>query len=155
MFGDRRDDAGNVGLLEGVLTNIPQVYLAGDGQERDRIQVRVGDAGHQIGGAGAGGGDADAGLTRGPGIAAGAVRRALLVPHQDMLKVVASQILIKIEDLAAGVAKYHVHPFFHEKFDDVLRAVFHFIRLRSFQNSIASGCPMGLAENASQYYITG
>ena len=50
----------------------------------DRVEVGVGDAGDQVGGAGAAGGGADADLAGGAGVAVGGVRRALLVAHQHV-----------------------------------------------------------------------
>ena len=57
----------------------PVMATIGDG-----IEVGIGDAGDQVGGARAGGGQADAHLAGGPGIAVGGMGGALLVAHQDV-----------------------------------------------------------------------
>ncbi len=86
VFDDRLGDAGDVDFLEGVGADEVAAHLAGDGDHRRRIQIGVGDAGDQVGGPGAAGGDTDAGLAGCPGIAVGGVGRALLVAHQVMLQ---------------------------------------------------------------------
>ena len=84
VLDDRQRDAGGVGLLEGVGADEVAAHLAGDGHHRDRVHVGVGDAGDQVGGAGAARGQADADLAGRSGVAVGRVRGALLVAHQDV-----------------------------------------------------------------------
>ena len=57
--------------------------LAGDGDERHGIQLGVGEAGDEVGGAGAAGGDADADLAGAAGVALGGEAAALLVARQN------------------------------------------------------------------------
>ena len=58
-------------------------HLAGDGDQRHGIHVGVGDAGDEVGRAGAAGGHADARPAGGAGVAFGGKRAALLVARQD------------------------------------------------------------------------
>ena len=52
VLGDRHRDAADVGLLEGVGADRGGADLAGDGDDRDRVHVRVRDRGDQVGGPG-------------------------------------------------------------------------------------------------------
>ena len=84
MFGDRHRQSGNVDFLEGIPAKQGSPYLTGDGNYRYRIHIRGGQAGHQIGRAGSGGGDTDAGLPGGAGISIRRMRRPLFMHRQDM-----------------------------------------------------------------------
>ena len=55
------------------------------------IELGVGEAGDEVGGAGAAGGDADADLAGGAGVALGREAAALLVPRQDGAQPVAGR----------------------------------------------------------------
>ncbi len=85
VLDDRQGDAGDVSLLKGVAADLGRGHLPRQGDHRNRIHVGVGDAGHQVRGAGAGRGNADPRLAGGPGVAVGSVGSALFVAHQDML----------------------------------------------------------------------
>ena len=60
VLGHRQRDAGDVDLLEGVLADERRGHVAGDGDDRDGVQLRRGDAGHEVRRAGAGGAHAHA-----------------------------------------------------------------------------------------------
>ncbi len=79
--------------------------LAGDGDQWHRIHRRVGDAGDEIGRAGAGGGDAHAGLAGGARIRIGRERGSLLMAHQDVAQLRARQRVIDRHDRAARITE--------------------------------------------------
>ena len=64
-----------------------------------------GDAGDEVGGAGAGGGHADADLAGGARVAVGHVRGALLVAHEDVADGELAQRVVDGQDGAAGIAE--------------------------------------------------
>ena len=64
-------------------------HLAGDGDQRNAVELGVGDGGDEVRRAGAAGGHADAELAGAAGVALGGERAALLVPRQDRAKLVA------------------------------------------------------------------
>lgn len=64
MFRDRTRYLHDRRLLERVGTYHPARDLAGDGNERDAVEQRVGETADEVGGSGAGGGYADAGPPR-------------------------------------------------------------------------------------------
>ena len=49
VFGDRDGQAIGVDLLKGVGADQGARHLAGDGDDRDRVELRVGDGGQQVG----------------------------------------------------------------------------------------------------------
>ena len=102
VLGDRLGDADDVGLLEGVPADHRPRHLPGDGDQRRAVHVGRGDAGHQVGGAGPGRGDAHARPAAGARIAVGGVRRGLLVPHQHVpQRRVLGQRVVERHDRAA------------------------------------------------------
>ena len=84
MFGAGACDARNVHLLERVVADEPGGYLPGEDHQRDGIAVRGRDAGHRVGGSGAGCGHADADLARGAGVSVGGVNGGLLMTYQNV-----------------------------------------------------------------------
>ncbi|MOA29499.1 hypothetical protein D3C78_1505160 [compost metagenome] len=62
MFGAGQRQAEDIDLLKGIGANQCGAYLTGDRYQRNRIQQRIGQAGDQVGGAGAGSGDTNAHL---------------------------------------------------------------------------------------------
>ena len=84
VLGDRHGDAGDVGLLEGVGPDQGAPDLAGDRDDRNGVHLRVGQRGHQVGGARTRGGHHHADLAGGVRVTAGRVAGALLVADQDM-----------------------------------------------------------------------
>ncbi len=80
--------------------------LAGDRDERDAVEHGCGEAGDEVGRAGAGGRHAHARAARGAGVAVGHVGGALLVADQDVVDGgEVAQGVVDGEDRAAGVAE--------------------------------------------------
>ena len=81
-----------------------------------------GDAGGQVGGAGAGGGEAHTHLSGGAGIAVCGVGGALLVGGQNVADpaLIPVQFVIDVQDGAAGIAEDSVHLLFQQTFQDGL-----------------------------------
>ena len=124
MLDDRQRDAGGVGLLEGVGADEVGADLAGDGYQGDRVHIGVGDAGDQVGRAGPAGGDADAHLARGAGIAVGRMHGALLVAHQDVAQPLGiEQGVVERDDHPAGEAEEHLAALGFQGGDDGLRTL--------------------------------
>ena len=78
VFGARSRDAGSVGLLKCIVANQVRRHLAGDADQRDAIHQRIGQAGHRIGGAGAGRHQDHPDLAGGAGVSFGGVDGAAL-----------------------------------------------------------------------------
>ena len=97
--------AEDVGLLEAVGADQLGADLAGDEDGRHRVQHRVGDRRDQVGRAGAGGGEGDADLARGLGVALGRVPAALLVAHLDVAELGVDQGVVGGQVGAAGDAE--------------------------------------------------
>ena len=123
VLGHRQRDAGDVDLLERVLADERPGHVAGDRDHRHGVQLRGGDAGDEVGGAGAAGAHAHADLAAGPGVAVGRVGAALLVPDEDVpdLGVVAEDVVDR-EDDAAGVAEQRVRALADERLHEGVRA---------------------------------
>ena len=68
-------------LLERVGPDHGRVHLTGDGDDRRRIHLGIGETSHEVGRTGAAGRHADADLARGAGVAVGHEPAALLVPR--------------------------------------------------------------------------
>ena len=105
VLGDGQGDAGDVDLLEGVGAEDLGGDLSGDADDGDGVEHGRRDAGDEVGGAGAGGGHADADLARGAGVAVGHVRGALLVADEDVVDRELAQGVVGGEDGSAGVAE--------------------------------------------------
>ncbi len=106
VLGDGQGDAGDVDLLEGVGAEDFGGDLAGDGDEGNAVQHGCCEAGDEVGGAGAGGGHADAGAAGGAGVAIGHVGGALLVADEDVVDGGEfAEGVVDGEDGAAGVAE--------------------------------------------------
>ncbi len=124
VLDDRQGDAGDVGLLKGVGADQVVLDLAGDGDQRDGVEVGVGDAGHEVGGAGAARGQADADLAGGARVAVGGVHRALLVAHEHVTQLGSVvQRVVERDHHPAGKAEQGVAAFGFERSDDGLRAL--------------------------------
>ena len=121
VLGDRQRDAGDVGFLEGVRADELAAHLAGDADDRRAVHHRRGDAGDQVGRAGAGGGDRHADLAGGAGVAVGHVRRALLVPHQHVADGVVEHRVVGGQDGPARIAEDAGHAFADERLPQNLR----------------------------------
>ena len=84
VLGHRHRDTHDVGLLEGIRSDQGGAHLTRDGNHRDRVHVRIGEGGHQVGSPRTRGRHADANSTRRVGIARRRVPGSLLMPHQDV-----------------------------------------------------------------------
>ena len=102
-------DTGDVGLLEAVGADQVGRHLPGDGDDRDRVHVGVGDRRDQVRGARAAGRHADADAPGGLGVPGGRVTGALLVPDQDVPDHLGvEQRVVGRQDRAARDAEHHV-----------------------------------------------
>ena len=124
VLDDRHHDARDVGLLKGIRADQVRGHLAGDGDQRRGVQERVRNRRDEVGGAGATGGDADADLAGGTGVALGHVARALLVAHEHVLDGVVDRHegVVERQDRAAGDAPADRDVLGLERSDDRLRA---------------------------------
>ena len=95
--------------------------LAGDADDRRRVHHRGGDAGDHVGRAGPGRRDRDADLAGRARVAVGHVRRALLVPHQDVADRVVEHRVVGRQNRAARIAEDDVDALAHEAFPENLR----------------------------------
>ena len=110
MLGDRHAQAIGVHLLKGVGADHALRHLAGDGHQRDGIQLGVGNRGQQIGGARAGRGQAHRRLAGGARHALGDKAGALFVAGQHVVDFGGRrQGVVKRQDGAAGNARQHAH----------------------------------------------
>ncbi len=109
VLDDRQGQPEHVQFLERVGAQQRGGDLAGDADHRHRIQHRIGDAGDQVGGARAGGGDADADPATGTGETVGGQGGALLVADQDVLQPGIHQGVVERHDGAARIAEQRMH----------------------------------------------
>ncbi len=111
VLGAGPRDADRVAFLEGVVADEMGRHLAGEADHGDRIHQRVGEAGHRIGGAGAGGDQHHAALAGGAGIAFRRMGGALLVADEDVLDLLLLEdLVIDRQDRAAGIAEDMLDP---------------------------------------------
>jgi hypothetical protein len=106
VFGNGQRDAGDVDFLEGVGAENLGRDVGGDSDDGDGIEHGRGDAGDEIGCAGAAGGEADADLAGGAGVAIGHVGSALLVADEDVMDGELAQRVVGGEDGSAGITEY-------------------------------------------------
>src|SRR5262249_25971303 len=117
-------DADDVRLLEGVVADELGRDLTGDRDDGRRVHHRVGEAGDEVRRAGAARGHANADFARGAGVAFRGVRRALLVAHEDVVDALPLlvELVVHVEDRAAGVAEDDVYTFANEALHHDARA---------------------------------
>ena len=101
--------ARDVRLLKDVSAQQVASYLTGNGDHRNRIRIGGGNAGNQIGRAGARGGNANAGKAAAAGIAACRMRRVLLLTHQNVLNGRIIELVIERANRRAGVAEHNLN----------------------------------------------
>ena len=111
VLGDRAADLDHRRFLEGVGADDVRGHLAGDRDDRQRIQLGVGESGDQVQRPGPGGGHDDAGLAGDAGVALGGEDPALLVPRQDRadLVAIARERLVHGHARPARVGEDHFH----------------------------------------------
>jgi len=111
VFGDGQSDAGDVRLLEGVGAYQFASHLSGDADNGGGVHHGCGDSRHHIGGAGPGSGNRYAHFSAGARVAVRHVRRALLVPHQDVMDGAVLKRVISRQNRPARVAKHMLYAF--------------------------------------------
>ena len=122
VLGDGQRDARDVAFLEGVGADQLAAHLPGDADDGRGIHHRRRDTGHEVGGAGAGGGNRHADLPGRPGVTVGHVGGALFVAHQHVPDRVVEHRVVGGKDGSARVAEDAGHAFAHQRFPEDLRA---------------------------------
>ena len=122
MLGTVARDADRVRLLEGVGADQAGRHLPGDDDDRDRVHQRVGDAGNDVGRAGAAGDEVDAGLAGRAGIALRGVDGGLFVANEDVpdappLLGGPEQRVVDRQHRTAGIAEHDLHAEVAQRFD--------------------------------------
>ena len=84
MLRDRHRDALDVGFLEGIGTDRGGRHLAGDGDHRNAVHVRIGNRRHQVRCTRTGGRDARADPIAGECVSLCGMPGALLMPAEDV-----------------------------------------------------------------------
>ena len=114
---DRAEHGDRVHVLMALLVEPPGAGLADEADHGRAVHVRVRHAGHQIGGAGAEGAEADAGLAGEPAVDVGHEGRRLLVAAEDEVDVALHQRHHHIGVLLAGNPEDVGHTLGFEAFD--------------------------------------
>jgi len=129
MLGAGTRDADGVGLLEGIVADEMGRHLAGQADNRDGIHQGVGQTGHRVGRAGAGGHQHCAHLAGGACIAFGGMDSALLMTDQHMAQcVLLEQLVIDRKYGAARIAENDIDALIHQSPNYHLRAIHLFVR---------------------------
>ena len=110
-LGDGLDDGDNVNFLESIFPQQLGRHIAGDCDNRRGVAVGVGDTGHQVGGAGTRGCQADAHLSAGPGVTLCGMSSALFMLDPYTTDAVVAQDVEDLEVGPAGITKYDVYAF--------------------------------------------
>ena len=122
-FGADGGDGADVAFLEGFGAQGGAGDLSGDGDQGHAVGFGAHNAGDEVGGAGAGGGHADAGLAGDAGVAVGGVGGGLLVPDEDVAQLrVGPQGVVERQDGAAGVSEQDLNALAQQAFADDFRA---------------------------------
>src|ERR1700733_2778476 len=111
VLGDGQGDTGDVDLLKRVAPEDFAADLACDRHNGNAIEHGGGYAGDEVGGAWAGGRDADPDFAGGAGVAVGHVRGALLVADEDVVDGELAQGVVGGGGGSARVAEDFVHAF--------------------------------------------
>ena len=117
----RQRHAGDVGFLERVRADEAAADLARDADDGRRVHHRGRHPGDHVGGARTGRRDGDADPAGRARVAVGHVRRALLVPREDVADGIVQQCVVRGQDRAAGVPEHVGDPLAHEAFPENLR----------------------------------
>ena len=122
MLGACACDADRVGLLKRIGADEMGRHLAGNAYHGNGIHQRIGQAGHRIGRAGAGGDKHNAAFTAGTGIALSRMGRALFMADKNMLNILLlEQFVINRQYGAAGIAEYMLNTLILQRLQDNLR----------------------------------
>ena len=110
VLGAGTRDADRVALLEGVRADQVRGDLAGDADHGDRVQQRIRQARHRIGGAGAGGDEHHAALAGRAGIAFRRMGGPLLMADEDVLDLfLLEDLVIDRQHGSARIAEHGVN----------------------------------------------
>ena len=111
VLGDGHGHALDIGFLETVPPQQRGGHVAGERHHGHAVHEGGRDAGDQVGGAGAAGGQHHAGAAGGAGVAVRRMGRALLVGGQDMADAVGIfiQFVVQVQHRAAGIAENGIH----------------------------------------------
>ena len=139
-------DAGYIGFLKGVAPDGSPWHLARDGHQRHRVHLGGGDAGHQVGRAGAAGGGADSHPSGGPCVPVGGHRSSLFVADKNVAQLrVVGHGPVQRQHRAARQPKDYFHPLLEEALADNLSAAkFHIPCQRMNDRGFGTS---GMAEN--------
>ena len=98
-------------------------HLAGDRDQRDAVELGVGDGGDEVRRAGTAGGHADAHLARAASDALGGERAALLVPRQDGAELIGEprQRLVQRHAGPARIGEDRIDAVVHQRLDQDIR----------------------------------
>ena len=123
VLGDRQRHARDIRLLKSIGSDCRDRHLARYRQNRRRIHHCCCQPRYQIGRARPAGGDANADFARSPRITISHMRRALLVPHQNMMEpvVVLGYRVVRGQYRAARIAEHDVNAFLQQAFHDDFR----------------------------------
>ena len=118
-------DALDVHFLKAVSAQTRCGDVAGKGDQRHRIHVGRGDAGDQIGGTRAAGGQYNAGAPGGAGVTVRRVGSTLLMRREDMVDAVGVlvQLVVKIQHCTAGIPENGIHALLTKNLNKNLRTV--------------------------------
>ena len=124
VLDDRHEDAGRVGLLEGVRADQVRRHLARDDHERRRVEERVGHRRDEVRRTGPGRRQGDADPARGARVALRHVAGALLVAHQHVLDLGSrrGERVVDRKDRPAGDPEADLDAARLERADNGLRA---------------------------------
>ena len=100
-------NSGDVHLLKTVSAQKRNCHIAGDGDQRDAVQIGVGNTGNQIGRTGAAGGDDHTGFAGNPGKTIGGVGGILFMGAQNVIDAVGIfiQLIIDGQNRSAGITE--------------------------------------------------
>ena len=138
VLGAGARDAKRVGFLKRVAANELGGNLAGDRDHRDRIHQRIDQAGHQVRGARARGGAADADFSGRSRVALSRKRGVLLVPYQHVADGMIVEGIIERQRYPARIPEDAIYIFASQTFQQNLCAG-HQLRFRCAARLRCSG----------------
>ena len=123
MLGARPGDAGRVSFLKGVVADQMGRNLPGDADQRDRIHLRVEQAGHGVGRAGPRCHQHAADPTGRARIALGRMHRAAFLADQHMADLVLLEHrIVNRQYGAAGITEHGFHAIIRQRRENHLGA---------------------------------
>ena len=123
VFGDRKGDADNVGLLECIIPDQAQWHLSGEDHEWQRIHVCIGDSRHGVRGPGTGRHKDHPRLACHPRISLRCMSRTLLMPCEDVLDSgEVAQHIVHADRCSSGIPEEHLDFLLDERANEDLRS---------------------------------